>query len=295
MELHGPAARKGVSPLSARILDGKKVAAVVREEVAAMVATIPKEVGLATVLVGDDPASHVYVRSKRRTAGKVGITSIHNEIPADVTQEDLEALVSRLNGDVAVDGIIVQLPLPDHLDEQRITSLIDPGKDVDGLHPYNLGLLALGRPGLVPCTPQGVMRILDHYGIETSGARAVIVGRSLLVGRPLGLLLGLKGTDATVTMAHSRTRDLSEVTREADILVAAVGRAKMIGADDVKPGATVIDVGINRTEEGLVGDVDFDAVAEVAGSITPVPGGVGPMTVAMLMRNTAIAARSPVG
>ncbi|NIA25071.1 MAG: bifunctional methylenetetrahydrofolate dehydrogenase/methenyltetrahydrofolate cyclohydrolase FolD [Gammaproteobacteria bacterium] len=281
--------------MSARILDGKEVAAAVREEVAAMVAAIPKEVGLATVLVGDDPASHVYVRSKRRTAGKVGITSIHNEVPADVTQEDLEALVLRLNADPAVDGIIVQLPLPDHLDEQRITSLIDPGKDVDGLHPYNLGLLALERPKLVPCTPQGVMRILDYYGIETSGARAVIVGRSFLVGRPLGLLLGLKGTDATVTMAHSRTRDLSAVTREADILVAAVGRAKMIGAGDVKPGATVIDVGINRTEEGLVGDVDFDAVVEVAGSITPVPGGVGPMTVAMLMRNTAIAARSHVG
>lgn len=281
--------------MSARILDGREVAAAVREEVAAMVAVIPKEVGLATVLVGADPASQVYVRSKRRMAGKVGITSIHHEIPADVTQEDLEALVLRLNADDAVDGILVQLPLPDHLDEQKITSLIDPGKDVDGLHPYNLGLLALERPGLVPCTPQGVMRILDYYDIPTSGARAVIVGRSFLVGRPLGLLLGLKGTDATVTMAHSRTKDLGAVTREADILVAAVGRAKMIGADDVKPGATVIDVGINRTEEGLVGDVDFDAVSQVAGSITPVPGGVGPMTVAMLMRNTAIAARLHVG
>ncbi len=281
--------------MTARILNGKEVAAAVREEVATMVAAIPKDVGLATVLVGEDPASQVYVRSKRRTAGKVGITSIHNEIPADVTQEDLEALVIGLNNDDAVDGIIVQLPLPDHLDEQRITSLIDPAKDVDGLHPYNLGLLALERPSLVPCTPQGVMRILDYYDIPTSGATAVIVGRSFLVGRPLGLLLGLKGTDATVTMAHSRTKDLGAVTREADILVAAVGRAKMIGADDVKPGATVIDVGINRTDEGLVGDVDFDAVSEVAGSITPVPGGVGPMTVAMLMRNTAIAARMHVG
>ena len=281
--------------MTARILNGKEVAAAVREEVATMVAAIPKDVGLATVLVGEDPASQVYVRSKRRTAGKVGITSIHNEIPADVTQEDLEALVIGLNNDDAVDGIIVQLPLPDHLDEQRITSLIDPAKDVDGLHPYNLGLLALERPSLVPCTPQGVMRILDYYDIPTSGATAVIVGRSFLVGRPLGLLLGLKGTDATVTMAHSRTKDLGAVTREADILVAAVGRAKMIGADDVKPGATVIDVGINRTDEGLVGDVDFDAASEVAGSITPVPGGVGPMTVAMLMRNTAIAARMHVG
>jgi methylenetetrahydrofolate dehydrogenase (NADP+)/methenyltetrahydrofolate cyclohydrolase len=278
--------------VSARILEGRQVADTVKEEVAAAVADIPKEVGLATVLVGDDPASHVYVRSKRRVAGKVGINSIHHELPADTSQEDL---VRSLNADDAVDGILVQLPLPGHLDEQRITTLIDPGKDVDGLHPYNLGLLALGKPALVPCTPQGVMRILDHYGIETSGARAVVVGRSFLVGRPLGLLLGLKGTDATVTMAHSRTADLASVTREADILVAAIGSAKMIGPDHVKPGATVIDVGINRTEEGLVGDVDFEKVAEVAGAITPVPGGVGLMTVAMLMHNTAVAARMHVG
>lgn len=281
--------------MSARILEGRQVADTVKEEVAAAVADIPKEVGLATVLVGDDPASHVYVRSKRRVAGKVGINSIHHELPADTSQEALEDLVRSLNADDAVDGILVQLPLPGHLDEQRITTLIDPGKDVDGLHPYNLGLLALGKPALVPCTPQGVMRILDHYGIETSGARAVVVGRSFLVGRPLGLLLGLKGTDATVTMAHSRTADLASVTREADILVAAIGSAKMIGPDHVKPGATVIDVGINRTEEGLVGDVDFEKVAEVAGAITPVPGGVGLMTVAMLMHNTAVAARMHVG
>jgi len=281
--------------MSARILEGRSVADAVKEEVAAAVADIPKEVGLATVLVGDDPASHVYVRSKRRTAGKVGITSIHHELPADTSQGTLEDLVRSLNEDDAVDGILVQLPLPDHMDEQRITTLIDPAKDVDGLHPFNLGLLALGRPALVPCTPQGVMRILDHYDIEVSGAHAVVVGRSFLVGRPLGLLLGLKGTDATVTMAHSRTRDLASVTREADILVAAIGRAKMIGPDHVKPGATVIDVGINRTEEGLVGDVDFEKVAEVAGAITPVPGGVGLMTVAMLMHNTAMAARMRVG
>lgn len=261
-----------------------------RAEVAEQVAALPKEVGLATVLVGEDPASQVYVRSKRRTAEKVGITSIHHQVPADVGQEELEGLIRDLNEDDAVDGILVQLPLPGHLDEQRVTTLIDPGKDVDGLHPYNLGLLTLGRPGLVPCTPRGVMRILEHYGIETSGAKAVVVGRSMLVGRPLALLLGLKGTDATVTMAHSRTRNLTEVTREADILVAAIGRPKMFGADAVKPGATVIDVGINRTDEGLVGDVDFEAVAEVAGAITPVPGGVGPMTVAMLMSNTLIAA-----
>jgi len=281
--------------VSARILEGRQVADAVKEEVAAAVADIPKEVGLATVLVGDDPASHVYVRSKRRVAGQVGINSIHHELPAKTSQEALEDLVRSLNDDDAVDGILVQLPLPSHLDEQRITTLIDPGKDVDGLHPYNLGLLALGKPALVPCTPQGVMRILDHYGIETSGARAVVVGRSFLVGRPLGLLLGLKGTDATVTMAHSRTVDLAAFTREADILVAAIGSAKMIGPDHVKPGATVIDVGINRTEEGLVGDVDFEKVAEVAGAITPVPGGVGLMTVAMLMHNTAVAARTHVG
>lgn len=276
--------------MSALILNGKEVAAAVRAEVAEQVAALPKEVGLATVLVGEDPASQVYVRSKRRTAEKVGITSIHHQVPADVGQEELEGLIRDLNEDDAVDGILVQLPLPGHLDEQRVTTLIDPGKDVDGLHPYNLGLLTLGRPGLVPCTPRGVMRILEHYGIETSGAKAVVVGRSMLVGRPLALLLGLKGTDATVTMAHSRTRNLTEVTREADILVAAIGRPKMFGADAVKPGATVIDVGINRTDEGLVGDVDFEAVAEVAGAITPVPGGVGPMTVAMLMSNTLIAA-----
>jgi methylenetetrahydrofolate dehydrogenase (NADP+)/methenyltetrahydrofolate cyclohydrolase len=281
--------------VSARILEGKSVAVAVREEVGAAIADIPKEVGLATVLVGDDPASHVYVRSKRRTAGKVGINSIHHELPADTSQEELERLVRSLNADDGVDGILVQLPLPDHLDEKRVTTLIDPSKDVDGLHPYNLGLLALGRPALVPCTPLGVMRILEHYDIGVSGTRAVVVGRSFLVGRPLGLLLGLKGTDATVTMAHSRTEDLGSVTREADILIAAIGRAKMIGPDDVKPGATVIDVGINRTEEGLVGDVDFEKVAEVAGAITPVPGGVGLMTVAMLMQNTVTAARMHVG
>lgn len=276
--------------MSAQLLNGKAVAAAVRDEVAARVAELPKQVGLATVLVGDDPASHVYVRNKRRLAEKVGIKSFHHELPSDTTQDDLERLIVSLNEDDTVDGILVQLPLPGHLDEQRITSLIDPGKDADGLHPYNLGLLVLSRPALVPCTPQGVMRILEHYDIATSGKRAVVVGRSFLVGRPLAMLLGMKGVDATVTMAHSRTADLPAVTREADILVAAVGRAKMIGADWVKPGAAVIDVGINRTDDGLVGDVDFDAVAEVAGAITPVPGGVGPMTVAMLMKNTVTAA-----
>ena len=284
--------------MSALILDGKEVAAAVREEVAGRVAVLAqkgKVPGLATVLVGDDPASHVYVRSKRRLAEKVGINSLHHELDAEVTQEEVESLVLRLNADPAVDGILVQLPLPGDLDDKRVTSLIDPNKDADGLHPHNLGLLALERAVLVPCTPQGVMRILSHYGIEVAGKKAVVVGRSFLVGRPLSILLATKGTDATVTVAHSRTPDIAAVAREADILVAAVGVPELIGRDAVKPGATVIDVGINRTDDGLVGDVAFDEVREVAGAITPVPGGVGPMTVAMLMRNTVIAAEHSMG
>jgi methylenetetrahydrofolate dehydrogenase (NADP+)/methenyltetrahydrofolate cyclohydrolase len=284
--------------LSALILDGKEVAAAVREEVAERVAILSKKgkvPGLATVLVGDDPASHVYVRSKRRLAEKVGINSLHHELDAEVTQEEVESLVLRLSADPAVDGILVQLPLPGDLDDKRVTSLIDPSKDADGLHPHNLGLLALERAVLVPCTPQGVMRILSHYGIEVAGKKAVVVGRSFLVGRPLSILLATKGTDATVTVAHSRTPDIAAVAREADILVAAVGVPQLIGRDAVKPGATVIDVGINRTDDGLVGDVAFDEVREVAGAITPVPGGVGPMTVAMLMRNTVAAAERRMG
>jgi methylenetetrahydrofolate dehydrogenase (NADP+)/methenyltetrahydrofolate cyclohydrolase len=284
--------------LSAQILDGKEVAAAVREEVAGRVAALTargKVPGLATVLVGDDPASHVYVRSKRRLAEKVGINSIHHELEETVTQEEVEALVVRLNADAEVDGILVQLPLPGELDDKRVTSLIDPAKDADGLHPYNLGLLALERAVLVPCTPQGVMRILSHYGIDPAGKRAVIVGRSFLVGRPLSMLMAAKGTDATVTAAHSRTPDIAAVAREADILVAAVGVPGLITGEAVKPGATVIDVGINRTDDGLVGDVLFDEAVEVAGAITPVPGGVGPMTVAMLMRNTVTAAERSMG
>jgi methylenetetrahydrofolate dehydrogenase (NADP+) / methenyltetrahydrofolate cyclohydrolase len=191
-----------------------------------------------------------------------------------------------------VDGILVQLPLPGALDGEEIVERIDPAKDVDGLHPYSLGRLMLGRPGLRPCTPSGIMRMLDHYGIETSGRRAVVVGRSFLVGRPLGMILSERGADATVTMAHSRTRDLAGITREADILVAAVGVPRLIGADDVKPGAVVVDVGVNRTDSGLVGDVDFEAVADIASAITPVPGGVGPMTRAMLLVNTLSAAEA---
>jgi methylenetetrahydrofolate dehydrogenase (NADP+)/methenyltetrahydrofolate cyclohydrolase len=242
--------------------------------------------------VGDDPASHTYVRGKRSDAAEVGIESFYSELGADISQEDLEQLIDRLNADESVDGILVQLPLPGDLDSERIVERIAPGKDVDGLHPHNLGLLVLDRPGLRPCTPSGIMRILAHYDIPISGARAVVIGRSFLVGRPLALMLASRGVDATVSVGHSRTKDLAAVAREADILVAAVGSAELVTADFVKPGATVIDVGINRTEKGMVGDVDFDSVREVAGAITPVPGGVGPMTRAMLLVNTLTAARA---
>ena len=277
------------------ILDGTEVAAQVKQEVAEAVAGMTIKPGLATVLVGDDPASHTYVRGKRLDAAEVGIESMHHELPADTDQVELERLIDDLNTNPAVHGILVQLPLPRGLDSSAITERIDPAKDVDGLHPHNLGLLVLGRAGLRPCTPSGIVRILDHYGIPTAGRRAVVIGRSFLVGRPMALMLSAHGADATVSIAHSRTADLAALTREADILVAAVGVPKLIGADHVKPGATVIDVGINRTDEGLVGDVDFDNLVDVAGAITPVPGGVGPMTRAMLLVNTLAAARAAVG
>lgn len=278
--------------MSALILDGKAVAAQVKEEVSAEVASLPYQPGLATVLVGDDPASHTYVRGKRSDAEQVGIHSIHHELPATTPQGEVESLIDDLNRDHAVDGILVQLPLPPGLDGEAVVRRIDPDKDVDGLHPYNLGLLVLGRRGLRPCTPSGVLRILDHYGISTVGVRAVVVGRSFLVGRPLALMLSERGADATVTVAHSRTEDLAEMTRSGDILVAAAGAARLITADHVGKGAVVVDVGITRTDDGLVGDVDFDSVVEVASAITPVPGGVGPMTRAMLLANTLTAARA---
>ena len=281
--------------MTALILDGKAVAAQVKGEVAEAVAGLGYVPGLATVLVGDDPASHSYVRGKRRDAEEVGIRSIHHQLPATVSQDEVAELVETLNADPEVDGILVQLPLPPGLDSEAIVRSIDPAKDVDGLHPFNLGLVVLGRPGLRPCTPRGILRILDHYHLKVSGARAVVVGRSFLVGRPLVLMLSEKGVDATVTVAHSRTTDLAAITREADILVAATGAPGLIGRDHVKPGATVIDVGISRTEEGLVGDVDFEEVRGVAGAITPVPGGVGPMTRAMLLVNTVEAARTRRG
>lgn len=275
-----------------QVLDGKAVAQAVKDEVAATVAGLAYRPGLATVLVGDDPASHSYVKGKRRDAEEVGIESIHHEVDASVGQDELIALVESLNADDAVDGILVQLPLPGDLDGEATVEAIDPAKDVDGLHPFSLGKLMLGRPGLRPCTPSGVLRILDHYGIETAGSRAVIVGRSFLVGRPLAMMLSERGADSTVSVAHSRTEDLPSVTREADILVAAAGSPGLIGAEHVRPGATVIDVGVNRTDAGLVGDVDFDAVVDIAGAITPVPGGVGPMTRAMLLVNTLRAAEA---
>ena len=283
---------RGISDidLSAQILDGKLVASRVKDEVAAAIAGLDYTPGLATVLVGDDPASHSYVRGKRRDAEQVGIRLLHHELPHTVAQSVLESLIDELNADENVDGILVQLPLPDGLDAEAIVARINPLKDVDGLHPFNLGMLALGRPGLRPSTPLGIMRIFDEYNIAVSGVKVVVVGRSFLVGRPLALILSEKGVDATVTVAHSRTRDLVAETADADIVVAAVGSPRLITAEHVKPGATVIDVGISRTDDGLVGDVDFESVVEVAGAITPVPGGVGPMTRAMLLVNTVTAA-----
>jgi methylenetetrahydrofolate dehydrogenase (NADP+)/methenyltetrahydrofolate cyclohydrolase len=282
--------------MSARVIDGKAVAAEVRErvrlEVEELTPQLGRPPGLATVLVGDDPASEIYVRNKRKASEEAGIASIHHEPDGSISQEDLIELVEQLNEAEEVDGILVQLPLPDQIDPGAVIEALDPRKDVDGLTPTSAGLLARGQPGLVPCTPQGVMELLRSAGVDPSGKEAVIVGRSTLVGRPLFALL--LGANATVTVCHSKTADLGEVCRRAEILVAAAGRPKLITAGMVRPGATVIDVGTNRTDDGLVGDVDFDAVKEVAGALTPVPGGVGPMTIAMLLANTVQAARGRV-
>jgi methylenetetrahydrofolate dehydrogenase (NADP+) / methenyltetrahydrofolate cyclohydrolase len=282
--------------LAARIIDGKAVAAAVRERVAGEVAAFEAETGrtpvLATVIVGDDPASEIYVRNKHKACEEAGMRSVHNGLPAETTENELLELVGRLGLDEDVDGILVQLPLPPHIDPDRVVAAIDPAKDVDGLTPVNAGLLAHGSPGLVPCTPAGVMELLRHEGVELEGAEAVVVGRSKLVGVPVARLL--LAANATVTVSHSRTRDLPATCRRADVLVAAVGVPRLLGADAVKPGAVVIDVGVSRTDDGLCGDVDFEAVAEVAAAITPVPGGVGPMTIAMLLVNTLAAARARV-
>jgi methylenetetrahydrofolate dehydrogenase (NADP+) / methenyltetrahydrofolate cyclohydrolase len=282
--------------MAAEIIDGKAIAADVRAQVARDVEEHRERYGeapgLATVLVGDDPASKIYVGGKHRASEEVGIRSFAHELPADTPEHELVDLVEQLNADNAVTGFIVQLPLPDHIDPARVIDVIDPRKDVDGLTPTNAGLLVQGREALVPATPSGVMELLRRFGAELEGAEAVVVGRSDLVGRPVSSLL--LAENATVTMCHSRTRDLAEVCRRGDVLVAAVGRPRLITGDMVKPGATVIDVGTTRTEEGLVGDVDFDSAARHARAITPVPGGVGPMTIAMLLRNTLVAARAQV-
>lgn len=276
------------------IIDGKQVAADVRNRIGEEVARFSARAGrvptLATVLVGADPASEIYVANKHRACEAAGMRSVHHGLPADTAQYELVDLVAGMGDDDNIDGILVQLPLPDQIDPDVVVAAINPEKDVDGLTATNAGLLAGGRPGLVPCTPAGVMELLDHAGIELEGAEAVIVGRSNLVGRPLVSLLLER--NATVTVCHSRTRDLAATCRRADVLIAAVGVPHLIGVDHVKPGATVIDVGINRTEEGLRGDVDFAAVKPIAGAITPVPGGVGPMTIAMLLANTLAAAES---
>jgi methylenetetrahydrofolate dehydrogenase (NADP+)/methenyltetrahydrofolate cyclohydrolase len=280
----------------AQVIDGKAVAAEVRERVRREVAELVEgggpRPGLATILVGEDPASQIYVRNKRRACEEAGMAGFHRELPADASQADVAEAIEELNADGSVHGILLQLPLPPGLDQDPLIASIDPGKDVDGLTPASAGLLAQGRPGLVPCTPAGVMELLRHVGVELRGAEAVVIGRSVLVGKPMAALL--LGADATVTHCHSRTRDLAATCRRADVLVAAVGVPRLLGADAVKPGAVVIDVGMNRTEEGLCGDVDFESAAEVAAAITPVPGGVGPMTIAMLLVNTLAAARSRV-
>jgi methylenetetrahydrofolate dehydrogenase (NADP+) / methenyltetrahydrofolate cyclohydrolase len=279
--------------VSARVIDGRAVAARVREEVARDAAAFAAErgrpPGLATVLVGDDPGSAIYVGGKQRASAEAGLRGFDHRLPADAPREEVVAVIERLNADADVDGIIVQLPVPGHLDGGELTALVDPAKDVDGLTPVSAGLLALGREGLRPSTPVGVMLLLEEADAELEGAEAVVVGRSNLFGKPMAQLL--LGANATVTTAHSRTRDLGAVCRRAGVLIAAVGRAGLVRGDWVKPGATVIDVGINRTDTGLVGDVDFAAASAVAGAITPVPGGVGPMTIACLLRNTLLAAR----
>jgi methylenetetrahydrofolate dehydrogenase (NADP+)/methenyltetrahydrofolate cyclohydrolase len=274
--------------MAATIIDGKALALKVRAQVADEVAAFGEPVCLATVLVGDDPASHVYVGSKHKASSEAGIDSRDHRFPEATPESEILELLEDLNADDAVDGILVQLPLPPHMDEAKVTRAVDPAKDVDGFHPLNAGLLYLGEPLHVPATPLGVMRMLAEYEVELKGADAVVIGRSEIVGKPMAMLL--LAEHATVTICHSRTVDLAAHTRRADVLVAAIGRPGFVTPDMVKPGATVIDVGVTRTDEGLRGDVD-KAVAEVAGLMTPVPGGVGPMTIAMLLSNTLQAAR----
>ena len=277
-------------PITAKLIDGKAFAADLRSRIAAQVTAMKTRgitPGLAVVLVGEDPASQIYVRSKGKMTHEVGMNSWEHRLPAETSQTDLLALIARLNADPAVNGILVQLPLPRHMDEAAVINAIDPAKDVDGFHILNVGRLATGQKAMVPCTPLGCLMLLrDHLG-SLSGKNALVIGRSNIVGKPMAQLL-LRDS-ATVTVAHSRTANLPDLCRQADIVVAAVGRANFVGGDWIKRGATVIDVGINRTDDGLVGDVDFDAASQVAGAITPVPGGVGPMTIACLLANTLTA------
>lgn len=283
--------------MTATILDGKALAEQLRTQVAGQVTDFVAKSQvtpcLAAVLVGDDPASQIYVRNKQKACEKAGITSRLHRLPATTTQDELLALVQQLNTDPAVHGILVQLPLPKGISETRILDAVHPLKDVDAFHPENVGRIVQNRPRFLPCTPAGIQQLLLHYKVAVAGSHVVVVGRSDIVGKPMGILLVQRGQggDATVTICHSRTRNLPEVTRLADILIVAIGRAKFVTADMVKPGAVVVDVGMNRTEEGLFGDVDFDAVRQVASQITPVPGGVGPLTIAMLLHNTLEAAR----
>ena len=278
--------------MTARLIDGRAAAAELRQRVATQVAAFRaatgRAPGLATVLVGEDPASAVHVRSKGKATREAGMESFSHALPADTTQAELLTLIGRLNADQAVDGILVQLPLPPHIDANTVIQAIDPDKDVDGFHPINAGRLAIGLTGFVPCTPLGCLMLLKDALGDLAGLHAVVVGRSNIVGKPMAQLLLRES--CTVTIVHSRTRDLPSITRQADILVAAIGRPKMIVGDWLKPGATIIDVGINRTDDGLVGDVDFASASEIAAAITPVPGGVGPMTIACLIRNSFVSA-----
>lgn len=290
-------ATKESNSVSAQIIDGKAVAAEIREQIGRDVAEFSGESGitphLAAVLVGDDPASAVYVRNKQRACEKAGIRSTLHRLSADTTETELLELIATLNADGDTHGILVQLPLPSQINEQTVLDAVTPLKDVDCFHAENVGLMVQGRPRFLPCTPHGVQQLLIASGTQVAGAHAVVLGRSEIVGKPMSMMLVQRGeaANATVTICHSRTKNLSEITRQADVLVAAIGKANFVTADMVKPGAVVIDVGINRVDDKLVGDVDFEAVKEVASAITPVPGGVGPMTIAMLLRNTLTAAQ----
>ena len=286
--------------MPAKLLDGKALAKTIREELAVEVVEFIQQhevvPSLAAVLVGDDPASEVYVRMKRKDCEQVGIHSAMHRLPEATSEAELLKLVGELNADSSIHGILVQLPLPKQISEQAILDAISPDKDVDAFHPTNVGLMVQGRPRFLPCTPSGVQQLLIREGIETAGKHVVVVGRSEIVGKPLSVMMALRGPggDATVTICHSRTKDLAAVTKEADILIVAIGKPEFVTGDMVKPGAVVVDVGVNRTEAGLVGDVDFEGVSKVASHLTPVPGGVGPLTRVMLLVNTLRAAREAV-